>query len=116
MGATPIHAARRYQSRPGRCAVVVNDLAALCGPTEGVVELPHRLLWRPDRHVDLGQEWALSSLYEIVLTEAVRTDELCAWLDGPTLVRVWSDLYLPRGVRRAWEERHPVLRQAVAAA
>jgi hypothetical protein len=96
--------------------VVVDDLAALCGPTSGVVELPHRLLWRPDRRVDLDQEWALRSAYETVLTEAVRVDELRTWLDGPTLVRVWNDLYLPRGVRQAWADRHPALRPAAAAA
>ncbi|MFF0819750.1 hypothetical protein ACFYUR_05115 [Micromonospora haikouensis] len=81
--------------------MVVDDLAALVEPTHGVVELPHRLLWRPDRQVDLDQEWALTAMYETVLTEAVRFDELSAWLDGPTLIRVWNDLYLPRGVRAA---------------
>lgn len=96
--------------------MVVDDLTALRGPTSGVVELPHRLLWRPDRSVDLDQGWALNALYETVLTEAVRVDELCAWLDGPTLIRVWNDLYLPRGVRRAWEDRHPALRRLSAAA
>jgi hypothetical protein len=55
-------------------------------------------------------------VYETVLTEAVRVDELCAWLDGQTLIRVWDQLYLPRGVRRAWEERHPALRRLRAAA
>ena len=88
--------------------MVVDDLAKLHGPTEGRVELPHRLLWRPDRSVDPGQPWQVRLMYEAVLTEAVRVDELCAWLDGTTLVRLWNDLYLPRGVRRSWEERHPV--------
>jgi hypothetical protein len=108
---TPAH-----QSRPGRFAAVVDDLSALRGPTRGVVELPHRLLWRPDRSVDLAQPWQLTAMYEIVLTEAVRVDELCDWLDGPTLVRIWGELYLPRGVRRAWEDLHPVLRRLRAAA
>ncbi|GAB3808206.1 hypothetical protein [Micromonospora zhanjiangensis] len=116
MSAVSSRAARRYQTRPGRCAVVVDDLTELRGPTGGVVELPHRLLWRPDRRVDLDQRWALDGLYEIVLTEAVQADELRTWLDGRTLVRIWDDLYLPRGVRRAWEDRHPVLRPVAAAA
>lgn len=106
----------QYRSRPGRLAVVVEDLTALHGPTGGVVELPHRLLWRPDRSVDLRQPWQLRLMYEAVLTEAVRVDELCTWLDAETLVRVWSELYLPQGVRRAWEERHLVLRGLRAAA
>jgi hypothetical protein len=105
-----------YQSRPGRLAVVVTDLSALHGPTSGVVALPHRLLWRPDRSVDLSQPWQVIAMYETVLTEAVRVDELCDWLDGPTLIRLWNELYLPRGVRRAWEDRYPVLRQRRAAA
>ncbi len=96
--------------------MVVDDLSDLHGPTSGVVELPHRLLWRPDRSVDLGQPWQLSAMYEIVLSEAVRVEELCAWLDGATLTRLWTELYLPRGVRRAWEDRHQVLRGLRAAA
>jgi hypothetical protein len=96
--------------------VVVDDLAMLHGPTDGRVELPHRLLWRPDRSVDLDQPWQVRLMYETVLTEAVRAEELCAWLDATTLVRMWHDLYLPRGVRRSWEERHPVLAQLRAAA
>ncbi len=96
--------------------MVVRDLSDLHGPTGGIVTLPHRLLWRPDRSVDLDQPWQLAAMYETVLTEAVRVDELCDWLDGPTLVRLWSELYLPRGVRRAWEDRHPGLRRLRAAA
>jgi hypothetical protein len=96
--------------------VVVDDLTALHGPTEGVVELPHRLLWRPDRSVDLRQPWQVRLMYEVVLTEAVRTAELCEWLDAATLIKVWNELYLPRGVRLAWEDRHPVLRRLRAAA
>jgi len=47
-----------------------------------------------------------------VLREAIQVDEIRDWLDGPTLVRLWSQLYLPRGVRRDWESRHAALRSA----
>jgi predicted RNA-binding protein len=47
-----------------------------------------------------------------VLREAIRVGELRDYLDGPTLVRVWSQLNLPRAVRAAWEARHPRLRHA----
>jgi hypothetical protein len=50
-----------------------------------------------------------------VLREAARPDDLTAFLDGGTLIGLWPTLYLPRGVRRAWEDRHPVLRAAAAA-
>lgn len=109
MGVPTTQVTPRHQARPGRLAVVVDDLRSLRGPTRGQVRLPHRLLWRPDRTLDLDQPWQLAAMYEIVLTEAVRVEELCAWLDGPTLVRLWPELYLPRGVRTAWQDRHPAL-------
>ncbi|MFI2713505.1 hypothetical protein ACH495_25620 [Micromonospora sp. NPDC018662] len=95
---------------------MADDPSELNGPTAGIVELPHRLFWQPDRHVNLDQPGVLAWMHETVLTEAVRIDELRSWLHGPTLTRLWSTLYLPRGVRRAWEERHRVLRvQDIAA-
>jgi hypothetical protein len=51
-------------------------------------------------------------LYETVLREATRPGDLAAYLDGSVLVRIWPRLFLPRGVRRAWEDAHPVLRAA----
>ncbi|MFC0004067.1 hypothetical protein [Micromonospora siamensis] len=99
-----------YEARPGRRAVVVLDLGELRGPVSGVVELPHRLFWQPERRVDLDSPGLLPWMYETVLTEAVDPDELRDWLHGPTLTALWPDLYLPRGVRRAWEEHHAVLR------
>ncbi len=51
-----------------------------------------------------------------MLREARSADDLAAYLDGGTLVRIWAELYLPKGVRRAWEERHPALRAGRRAA
>lgn len=93
------------------------DLADLRGPAEGVAELPLRLFWSaPDRRFDLGDLDMLRSMYEKVLRDAIRMDELTAYLNGGRLVAVWPDLFLPRDVRRAWEDQHPVLRRAAAAA
>jgi hypothetical protein len=106
----------RHQARPGRAALVVADLADLRGPVHGVVQLPPRLFWSPPgRSFDLDDGEMLRAMYEIVLGQAVSGEELAAWLDAATLASVWPDLYLPKGVRRAWEERHPVLRAAAAA-
>lgn len=108
----------RWNSRPGRAAVVVGDLSELRGPRGGVVELPHRMVWqpRPTRRFDLDDPYQRRRAYAIVLREAVQADDLREWLDGETLRRVWTDLYLPSGVRRAWESRHPDLARLRAAA
>ena len=100
----------RTGARPGRRAVVAPDLALLGGPTAGVVELPHRLFWQADRQVDLGNGNLLRWMYETVLREAITVRELQTWLDGPTLRALWAELYVPAGVRAAWESRHPGLR------
>jgi hypothetical protein len=116
--AVPVRPARRYQSRPGRSALVSATLEELTGPTSGVVELPHRLVWqaKPLRLFDLDDPYERSRVYEIVLREAIRFDELRTWLDGATLRQLWPKLYLPRGVRQAWEDRHPELAQLRLAA
>ncbi len=107
----------QYQARPGRRVIVVIDLAALRGPVHGTVELPLRLFWSsPDRSFDLDKPFMRRWLYEIVLREAASPQDLTAYLDGGTLIELWPELYLPRGVRQAWEELHPALRAATAAA
>jgi len=107
----------RYESRPGRLAVVADSLADLRGPTEGTVELPIRLFWSsPDHTFDLSKPFMLRSMYETVLGEASRPEDLASYLDGDTLIALWPDLYLPKGVRQAWEDRHPVLRAAAVTA
>jgi hypothetical protein len=97
--------------RPGQYRRVVTTarLSDLHGPVSGVVELPHRLYWQADRHVDLDEPALLAWTYETVLREAASTEELQTWLDGPTLVRLWPELYLPRWVRQAWQAQHPEL-------
>ena len=105
-----------YQSRPGRGVMVAARLTDLHGPTEGTVKLPLWLFWSsPDHTFDLGDQDMRRWLYQIVLREAGSREDLTAYLDGDTLIALWPDLYLPEGVRQAWEEQHPVLR-AVATA
>jgi hypothetical protein len=104
------------QARPGRRALVATDLAALAGPVTGPVELPLRLFWCPDRTFDLDAPGMLAWMYQTVLREATRPEDLTEFLNGATLVALWPDLFLPRGVRAAWEEQHPVLATATTAA
>src|ERR1700733_2095945 len=106
----------RYQSRPGRWLTVAPSLADLQGPTEGTVELPLWLFWScPGHTFDLADPDMRMWMYQTVLREAGRLEDLTGYLDGDTLTALWPDLFLPKGVRQAWEDKHPVLR-AVAAA
>lgn len=100
----------RYQSRPGRWVTVAPSLSDLRGPTEGTVKLPLWLFWSSPGHTfDLGDRDMLRWYYQTVLREAGSQEDLAAHLDGDTLIALWPDLYLPRGVRQAWEDQHPVL-------
>jgi prevent-host-death family protein len=113
----PVARRAAYQARPGRAALVAASMADLAGPAHGVVELPLRLFWSaPDRTFDLDQPSMLRALYETVLREASRPDDLTSYLNGEILVAVWPDLFLPKGVRRAWEDQHSALRVARLAA
>jgi hypothetical protein len=107
----------RAGRRPGRPALVIASLDDLSGPARGTVELPLWLFWsRPDRTFDLSDTELRRWLYEIVLREAGRAEDLAAYLDRDSLIALWPGLYLPRGVRQAWEDRHPALRAAAASA
>src|SRR5580704_4450105 len=101
MVTTPAETSRtRYQSRPGRHAVVAASLTDLKGPAKGTVELPIWLFWYPDRTFDLEEPGSTEDLAD---------------LNGDMLIALWPELYLPKGVRQAWEDLHPELRPAASA-
>jgi hypothetical protein len=99
----------RHQSRPGRRTLVIADLADLRGPADGTVELPVWLFWHPNRTFDLDDRSIRRWVYQIVLREASRPEDLTTYLNGDILAELWPDLRLPKGVRRAWEEQHQFL-------
>lgn len=106
----------RYQARPGRRVIVVTDLADLHGPAHGTVTLPLWLYWSgASPAFDLDEPFMRRWLYEIVLREAGSPEDLTTYLDAGMLIALWPQLYLPKGVRQAWEELHPALRMAAAA-
>jgi hypothetical protein len=53
-------------------------------------------------------------MYEHVLNNVVEASDLTSYLNAATLTAIWPRLWLPKGLRAAWEEYHPQLR-AVAA-
>jgi hypothetical protein len=78
----------------------------------GAVRLPLRLDWseRVEFHLDDPAE--RNVMYERVIREATRLDDLRVYLNGVILREVWPQLFLPVRVRRSWEERFPDLRLA----
>ena len=56
--------------------------------TSGVVELPLRLDWSEQGRYDLSDPRQLCLMYERVIRESMRVEDLRAFLDGPTLRRV----------------------------
>ena len=94
-----------------RAVVVADCLDGLRGPLHGEVRLPLHLDASARQMYDLDQDYFRRLVYRLVLLEAATVEDLATWLDRDTLVRDWPELYLPRVVRAAWEERHPVLRE-----
>ncbi|MCW6007900.1 hypothetical protein K1W54_25655 [Micromonospora sp. CPCC 205371] len=95
----------RIRYEDGRPYTVPETLEELTGPTRGVVELPLRLDWSEQGRYDLSDIRQLCLMYERVIREAMRVEDLRAYLDGTTLTRIWHRLYLPRQVRALWEGR-----------
>jgi hypothetical protein len=48
-------------------------------------------------------------MYERVIREATRVEDLRVYLNGAVLPQVWRKLFLPLRVRRSWEDRFPDL-------
>jgi hypothetical protein len=84
---------------------VPGSLVELRGMLEGAVCMPARLFWQgPNlRSVrwDLSDRRRRRDFYEIVLVKGT-LDDICAFVNGPELVRLWDDMLLPPWVREAW--------------
>ncbi|BEL01979.1 hypothetical protein Q0Z83_001700 [Actinoplanes sichuanensis] len=92
--------------------VVADTLATLKGPTRGVIALPAHLDWSGRADYDLSRPARLAGMYKVVLSEAATIDDLCTWIDGESLIRIWPTLWLPPQLRRRWEDRFPELASA----
>jgi hypothetical protein len=106
-----------YQARRGVAGLVAVDLDDLRGPDAGDVELPLHLHWsgpEGDRTFSLDAPGILLWVYETILGGARGPEDL-AILDGFTLAVTWADLHVPRAVRAAWENAHPLLAGTLAA-
>ena len=95
----------RYQ----RPIAVQERLDLLRGPLSGTVHLPSHLVWSGNAVCDLDAPGRGVDLYDAVLIEAASPQDLYAYLDERVLRRLWALLWLSAQLRRAWEQRFPVL-------
>lgn|SRR5215470_5765164 len=89
--------------------VVAASLADLRGPVGGKVALDRWLDWSGDSTYDLDEAGDLQLIYQTVLNQASTVADLCRWLDGDTLCRLWPSLWLPARLRALWQARFPEL-------
>ncbi len=55
----------------------------------------------PSVQWDLSDRLRRRDFYEIVLVKGT-LDDICAFVNGPELVRLWDEMYLPPWVSEAW--------------
>jgi hypothetical protein len=97
------------ESRYRRPYAVAESLDLLHGPGSGTVRLPPHLDWSGHAEYDLDAPGRIVDLYRAVLIEAASPRDLYEFLDAGMLRRLWALLWLPAQLRKAWEQRFPVL-------
>ncbi|MCL1798217.1 MAG: hypothetical protein FWG23_00515 [Eggerthellaceae bacterium] len=85
------------------------SLMNLKGPSRGVLEVPHSLLWNSMDSVDLDIPGGIPMAYQAILSEGT-PDEQESLLNREVLLAYWHDLMLPARVRTLWETRFPALK------
>ncbi len=103
-------AGRTYaENRP---YLLPETLGELAGPVTGVIRVPLRLDWSERTEFHLDDLAERNVMYERVIREATRVDDLRSYINEEVLRQVWGRLFLPARVRRSWEDRFPELRLA----
>jgi hypothetical protein len=102
--------AQTYGDR--RPYAVPDTLAELTGPVSGHVVLPAELGWTGRTDYDLDDPSDAAVLYERILVDAVRAQDITRLVNAGRLRLLWSRLFLPARVRRLWESRFPSLTSA----
>jgi hypothetical protein len=97
------------EPRYRRPYAVADSLDLLRGPVSGTVRLPAHLDWSGHAEYDLDSPGRIVDLYRAVLNEAASPQDLNEYLDAGMLRRLWALLWLPAQLRRAWEQKFPVL-------
>ena len=85
------------------------SLTDLNGPSCGVLEMPHSVLWNSMHSVDLDIPGGIPMAYQAILSEGT-PEEQESLLNRDVLYQHWRELMLPVRVRTLWETRFPSLK------
>ena len=100
--------------RDAKPYAIVDHLDQLHGPSAGMVQLSHSVLWSPGGgQVDLDRPGVLRMVYRAVLNEGT-VEDLVRVLNRDVLIAVWPELLLPLRALQMWESRFPELRSSLA--
>ncbi|NQX27301.1 hypothetical protein HQQ81_08045 [Microbacteriaceae bacterium VKM Ac-2854] len=92
-----------------RPVVLPNALDDLRAELPEVVTLPNRLAWSGPAQFVTTEDGSLRELYSTVIREASTAEDLAAYLDETTLIRLWPTLMVGRDLEQAWAQRFPEL-------
>ena len=81
----------------------------LKGPSCGVLEMPHTLLWNTMHSIDLDIPGGIPMAYQAILSEGAPSEQE-SLLNKKVLTECWHDLILPARVRVLWETKFPSLK------
>lgn len=94
-----------WETRPVAIPDDVDDPAIV--KASGRVRLPRHVYWSGED--PQGKEWDLDDprqrelVYRMVMIEGGH-DDVRRFIDVDELIAMWPDLFLPKRVRRAWED------------
>jgi hypothetical protein len=89
----PLAASRVCAAKP--LGLLPETLGELAGPVTGVIRLPVRLDWSERTEFHLDDPAERNVMYERVIREATRVDDLRSYLNEQVLRQVWGRLFLP---------------------
>ncbi|MDO4259038.1 MAG: transcriptional regulator [Actinomycetaceae bacterium] len=86
------------------------SLDDLCGPYDGLIDLPHSVRWQADRlGVDVSNLGWRRMAYQALLAEGT-AEEQCRLINRDRLLDMWPILNMDPRVRDLWERRFSELR------
>jgi len=97
-------AVRRLPVAPGRRRTRPSPRST--GPPTGGHQLPRHLDSSARAYFDFAVPGHRKEAYQLVLLEAADVTDHEQWLQRTQLLEPWSERYLPRAVRAAWQSAH----------